>query len=299
MVFAPVPQLTVTIEQATGAEELHVHAGSQGIWQARMCHALGAPITLCGAVGGEIGDVIAGVLDFPVRLVRRAQSSGWYVHDRRAGARTTVAEHAGEPLGRHDADELYTAALAEGLRSRVSVLSGPAAPGVVDPSLYRRLACDLGNHGVQVVADLSGQLLEAILDAGVAFLKISHEELIDAGRAADDSLPALVDAARKLRADGAAQVLISRAEKAALALVGDETLLVELPPLEVVDHRGAGDSMTAGVATVLAGGGDLREAIRTGAAAGALNVTRHGLGTGHRDAVLELARRARLTPVDA
>jgi 1-phosphofructokinase len=38
--------------------------------------------------------------------------------------------------------------------------------------------------------------------------------------------------------------------------------------------------------------------VRTGAAAGALNVTRHGLGTGRVDAVQVLTERVRLTPVD-
>lgn len=70
------------------------------------------------------------------------------------------------------------------------------------------------------------------------------------------------------------------------------------PPLELADHRGAGDSMTAGVAAVLARGGDMREALHIGAAAGALNVTRHGLGTGRAEAVRELAGRVRLTPLD-
>jgi 1-phosphofructokinase len=56
--------------------------------------------------------------------------------------------------------------------------------------------------------------------------------------------------------------------------------------------------MTAGVAAVLARGGDLAEAIRTGAAAGALNVTRHGLGTGRPDAIGELLGRVRLVPLE-
>jgi 1-phosphofructokinase len=45
MVFASVPQLTVTIEQHADTTELHVHPGGQGIWQARMCAALGASVT--------------------------------------------------------------------------------------------------------------------------------------------------------------------------------------------------------------------------------------------------------------
>ncbi|GGN99995.1 1-phosphofructokinase [Actinoplanes lobatus] len=302
LVFAPVPQLTVTVEEPGEMPELHVHPGGQGIWQARMCAALGASVTLCAAVGGEIGRVIAGLLEqenLRVRAVTRDTGSGWYVHDRRDGGRTEVAEYPGAPLGRHDLDELYTAALAEGLRARLAVLSGAAAPGVVRPDVYRRLATDLNNHGVQVVADLTGDHLNAVLQGGVAFLKISHEELIDSGRAAGYDDDALLDAARQLRADGAAAVLISRAERPSIALLDDKAYLVRLPPLQTVDHRGAGDSMTAGVATVLARGGDLREAVRTGAAAGALNVTRHGLGTGHRDAIAELTTRVELTRLTA
>ncbi|BEL08748.1 PfkB family carbohydrate kinase [Actinoplanes sichuanensis] len=302
-VFAPVPQLTVTIEQQPGSRpELHVHPGGQGVWQARMCAGLGASVTLCAAVGGEIGAVATAVLqseNLTVRTVQRHNGTGWYVHDRRDGTRDTVAEFAGDPLERHDLDELYSATLAEGLRADVSILSGPAAPEVVPAEVYRRLAADLGAHGRTVIADLSGDHLTSVLDGGVAFLKVSHEELIEDGRAADDSDKALVAAARELRAEGAGSVLISRADRAGIALLDGEALLVELPALQVVDHRGAGDSMTAGVATVLAGGGDLREAVRTGAAAGALNVTRHGLGTGRHEAIVELARRVRLTPVNS
>lgn len=71
-------------------------------------------------------------------------------------------------------------------------------------------------------------------------------------------------------------------------------LAVQVRELKVVDHHGAGDSMTAGVAAVLARGGDLHEAVWTGAAAGALNVTRHGLGTGRAEAIQELIGRVQL-----
>jgi 1-phosphofructokinase len=84
----------------------------------------------------------------------------------------------------------------------------------------------------------------------------------------------------------------------ALALFNEEIYTVALPRLTPAEHRGAGDSMTAGVAATLAHGGAMDEAVRTGAAAGALNVTRHGLGTGHVDAVRVLTERVRLTPIE-
>ncbi|MFG1740169.1 1-phosphofructokinase family hexose kinase [Micromonospora chalcea] len=302
MVFAPAPLLTVTIEQQGEATELHLHPGGQGVWQSRMIAALGVPVTMCVGLGGEIGDAVRKLLDdedVTVRMVRRESGTGWYVHDRRDGERTEIAEHPGVPMVRHDIDELYTVTLTEGLRAPVSVLSGPADPQVVDPDIYRRLAADLSANGGTVVADLSGPYLEAVLDGGVSVLKVSHEELLDDGLAKDDSVEALRDAGRRCQERGARTVLISRAGEPALALPEDgEALLVHAPPLELADHRGAGDSMTAGVAAVLARGGDMREALHVGAAAGALNVTRHGLGTGRAEAVRELAGRVRLTPLD-
>jgi pfkB family carbohydrate kinase. len=49
--------------------------------------------------------------------------------------------------------------------------------------------------------------------------------------------------------------------------------------------------MTAGIAVALARGQTFEQALRVGAAAGALNVTRRGLATGHEEAVTELVER--------
>lgn len=46
-VFAPSPLLTITIELATDRPEVHLHAGGQGFWVARLAATLGAEVTLC------------------------------------------------------------------------------------------------------------------------------------------------------------------------------------------------------------------------------------------------------------
>lgn len=300
MVFAPAPVLTVTIEHQAGVLELHVHAGGQGIWQARMLVSLGASVTLCAAMGGEVGSIVRRVLadeEITLRAVLRQAGSGWYVDDRRDGRRQRIAEDPGAPMIRHDLDELYNVSLAEGLRAPVVVLSGPGHPSVVAADVYRRLAADLTANGGQVVADLAGEHLRASLAGGVAFLKVAHDEVMQDGWASGDSLDEMVSAAHRLREAGAESVLVSRAEKPAVALFEEQLVQVEVPRLQEADHTGAGDSMTAGVAAVLARGGEMAEAIRTGAAAGALNVTRHGLGTGRMEAVQELIGRVNLAPL--
>ncbi|MBV1850805.1 phosphofructokinase [Catellatospora sp. NEAU-YM18] len=288
MVFAPSPQLTVTIEKTGDDDEIHLHAGGQGVWVARMIRSLGVPVRLVSAFGDETGHVVRTLITaegLELAATDTTGGNGAYVHDRRDGQRNELAQAPGHTLTRHEQDELYGLALAEGLRARVCVLAGVADPRVLPPDTYRRLAIDLRRNGALVIADLSGDYLDAALAGGLDVLKVSHEELLHDGRAADDSTPALLAAMRQLQAEGAAAIVLSRADLPALTLLDHHLLEVRLPRLEPADHRGAGDSMTAGLAAVLAQGGDMRTAVRTGAAAGALNVTRHGLGTGRADAI--------------
>jgi 1-phosphofructokinase len=301
MVFAPAPQLTVTLDQPNGATEIHLHPGGQGVWQARMITCLGTRVVLCASLGGEIGQVLEPLMadeGVDLKVVRRDSSSGGYLHDQRSGSLREIADVPGEPLTRHEMDELYNLALGEGLRAPVSVLSGPGSPSLVSADTYRRLAADLGENGSMVIADLSGAHLAATLESGLFFLKVSHEELIRDGRVANDSEDELTRALYQLQAEGARSVVVSRAAEPALALIDGLAARIEMPRLHAIDPRGAGDSMTAGVAAVLASGGDLATAIRTGAAAGALNVTRHGLGTGRADSIAGLVDRVRLVPVE-
>jgi 1-phosphofructokinase len=264
VVFAPSPLLTVTIEDRAGQPDIHVHAGGQGVWQARMISTFDVPVVLCAALGGEPGDVLEHLMPSEgVRLhaVRVQTRNGGYVHDRRTGEREPIAEAAGGPLDRH------------------------------------RLATDLAANGCRVAADLSGDRLDAVLAGEPVVLKVSHEELIADGRAESDDPADLVAAMNRLRDEGAGTVIASRAADPALALAeGTDSgvLEIRMPPLQPADPRGAGDSMTAGVVASLVRGAPMREALRTGAACGALNVVRRGLGTGGEEAVRALAERVEL-----
>ena len=72
-----------------------------------------------------------------------------------------------------------------------------------------------------------------------------------------------------------------------------------MPPLEPAEPKGAGDSMTAGMVAGLARGDSPVDALRVGAACGALNVVRRGLGTGSADAVAALADRIEIVACTA
>jgi 1-phosphofructokinase len=300
VVFAPSPLLTVTIEaQPDGGPEIHLHAGGQGVWIARMLATLGLDVLLCTALGGETGTVLRELFreaGADAHVVDIAGNNGAYVHDRRAGERAEVAEVPAPALNRHELDALCNATLVEGLQADVVVLGGPDGDGVLAPDTYRRLAADLAGRGACVVADLSGRYLGEVAAGGATVVKASDEDLAEDGRAASTAAADIRAAMQQLAGAGAHTVIVSRADRPALALSEGRLFEVVAPTFERVDHRGAGDSMTAGVAAALARGAELPAALRLGAAAGALNATRHGLATGERELIERLAERVEVRP---
>ena len=299
VIFAPSPLLTVTVEEHPDGGDVHVHAGGQGVWQARMLLRLGVRVTMCSVLSGEGGGVIRHLLDdegIGVIAVEREARGAAYVHDRRDGERVPLIESDGDPLSRHDLDELYGLTLREGLGGDLVILSGPAGKDALPPDVYRRLAADFRSNDRRVVVDLAGERLRAALEGGVAVAKVSDEELLADGRVSERATGQIVDAMRAIRDEGAETVIVTRSREPLLMLAGDEFTEVTPPTMEVTDTRGAGDSLTAGVASSLAAGESIAEAILVGAAAGALNVTRHGLGTGDAEAIEALRGRVSARP---
>lgn len=299
VVFAPTPTLTVTIEEVDGAPDIHLHAGGQGVWQARMAKTLGAAVTFCAVLSGEAGQVIGHLLEdagIKVASVAGHASSSAYVHDRRGGERTEIAASPGDRLSRHELDELYALVLREGLAAGTVILSGAVRNDAVPVDLYRRLASDQRAGGCRVIADLSGERLEAAVSGGLAIVKVSHHELIDSGRARSSAPDDLVQGMRGLRDDGAEVVVLSRGPQPTLVLDGDRLEEVRALQVQMVDERGAGDSMTGAIAVAVAAGASLHEALALGAGAGAANVARHGLGSGDPQSVRSLAERVAFAP---
>jgi 1-phosphofructokinase len=294
-VLAPWLIFTVTIEHGVNREdEVYLHAGGQGLWVARMISNLGAQPTICGPLGGESGVVVRALIaaeGIKLRAVEVGNWNGGYVHDRRGGYRKLVAEMKSPSLNRHEQDDLYGAVLSASLKGGVAVLTGVPQDEIVPPDFYHRLANDLEANGVTVIADLSGAALMG-LKGGLNFLKVSHEELIRAGLCVSGEADEVRKGIFALRdSTGARNIIVSRADEPAMALLTNRLVRVEAPRFEPLDHRGAGDSMTAALAVARATGLEEEAALRLAAAAGAMNVTRHGLGTGTSEEIQEVAKR--------
>jgi 1-phosphofructokinase len=301
-IFGPHPLLSITIEALTaeGGDDIHVHAAGQGVWVARMAAELGADPVLCGFIGGETGAVLRPLLEeLPVelRLVETAEASGAYIHDRRSGERRPVAQSASMPPSRHEIDDLFSTACAAALDSGVLALCGPYPGEALPLEIYGNLVEDVRSNGTPVIVDLSPPRLDSALEGRPDLVKINDWELARFVEGPVDTPQRMRAATERLLEAGAAAAIVTRAEQPALALRDGRAWELAPPRFERGSREGCGDSMMGGLAAAMAAGREWEEALRIGAAAGAANFLRHGLGTASRSVVEDLISRVELRPL--
>jgi 1-phosphofructokinase len=194
---------------------------------------------------------------------------------------------------------MYGRLLEKAMASELCVVTGQSDE-IFPADFYRRLGNDLASGEVRVVADLHGPELWAFLEGGpIEVLKVSDEDLEHDGLLANGSTDqaALIEAMEKLTEAGAGSVVLSRQDKPALACFGDEWFEARTPELHPADHRGAGDSMTAGLAAALRRDLDYKDMLALACAAGAANVTRHGLGSADSSLIPGLVEKVEVSPL--
>jgi 1-phosphofructokinase len=301
-VFGPHPILGITIEERGADEdEVHVHPGGQGVWVARMAGEMAAYPVLCGFCGGETGMLLRPLLDeLPGerRLIETTFPSGSWVIDRRSGAREMIAHAWSDPPTRHEVDDLFAVTTASALNSRVLVVCGPVPTDSLPNEIYGRLVTDVRAHGTKVVVDLSPPRLDSALEGEPDVVKADEWQLAQLIGEDTRAPEQFRRAAEVVIERGAGAVVATRGADPVLVLTKDGHALELVPPVFAEGAaEGSGDSMVGALAAALARGMALEDALRLGAAAGATNFLRHGLGTGSRAVVEDLVQRVELRPL--
>jgi 1-phosphofructokinase len=298
-IFGPNPMLSVTIEALTaeGGDDIHLHAAGQGVWVARMAAELDAEALLCGFIGGEAGAVLRPLLEqLPIELslVETAEASGSYIHDRRSGEREPVAQSAAMPASRHEVDDLFSVACAAALDADVLAVCGPYPDNALPLEIYGKLVADVRANGTPSLVDLSPPRLNSALEGKPELVKINDWQLASYISDSVDGEARLRAAAERLLEAGAETAIVTRAEEPAMVLRDDEAWTLIPPRFERGAREGCGDSMMGALAACMAQGVEWEETLRIGAAAGAANFLRNGLGSADRGTVEKLARRVEL-----
>ncbi len=301
-VFSPHPLLGVTIElRGEHQDDVHMHPAGQGVWVARMAAELGAHPILCGFIGGETGTVLRPLLDTldaDLRLVDAAASAGTYVVDRRSGEREFVATAWSDPPSRHELDDLFSVTVAAALESEVLVLCGPVPPEALPLEMFENLVADARGGGTKTIVDLSPPRLNSALRGRPDFVKLDDWQLAEYLDGPATEPAQIREGASRVLAAGAGCVMVTRGGDPALVMTAEQTWELTPPRFSRGASEGSGDSMVGALAATLARGMGIEDALRWGAAAGATNFLRHGLGTGSRDVIADLLPRVRLTALE-
>jgi 1-phosphofructokinase len=262
-----------------------------------MAAELGAEPILCGFIGGETGTVLRPLLEemnVELRLIETAEASGCYLHDRRSGERQPIAQSAAMPPSRHEIDELFSSTIAAALDSDVLALCGPYPSEALPLEIYGNLVADVKANGTPVLADLSPPRLDSALEGGPDLVKINDWELAKYVTGPVDTRERMRAAGQRLLDAGAGSAIVTRAEEPAMVLRGEEAWELVPPRFERGSREGCGDSMMGALAACMATRVEWEKMLRIGAAAGAANFLRHGLGSGSRSVVEDLAQRVQL-----
>jgi 1-phosphofructokinase len=283
-IFGPHPLLTVAVEDH---DDVHLHVGGQGVWLSRMVRELGAEPVLCGFAGGERGRVVRALLP-EARLVETAGESGCWVVDRRDEQRRVIASQLSPHPTRHETDDLFSLTVAAGLEADVLVVCNPFPGEALPLEVYENLVADVRGEGVPVLVDLSTPRLDRALAARPDLVKLNDWELAEFVTDAVDPPERLWAAVERLQASGAGDVIVTRGGEPFSALLEGRRYEVTPPRFDHGAREGCGDTMMGALAASRAAGADWPAALRTGAAAGAANFLRHGLGTGTLEVVQRL-----------
>lgn len=300
-VFAPNPQLTVTVElEGSERQSIHFHAGGQGVWVARMALRMGVEPVLCGLLGGEPGELLRPLLEKALdggsHLVHSKSASGCYVTDRRSGERKMVAMCLSDAPTRHELDELFSLTCAQALRCGWLVVTNPLPAGALPLEIYRDLVADARAGGARTLVDLSSPRLDSALESEPDLVKINDWELAEFVRGPVSTPELLLAGAQRLRERGARSVIVTRGELPALVLHEDLAWRLTPPRFEHGFREGCGDSMMGALAAAWARGESFQRALVLGAAAGAANFLRRGVAHASREVVEQLAGAVTLEP---
>jgi 1-phosphofructokinase len=300
--FAPHPLLTVTIEmEGTERQQIHFHAGGQGAWAARMVAHMGATPVLCGFLGGESGELLGGLLEQAIspgemRIVKSSAASGCYVTDRREGERKLLAMTLSDPPTRHELDELFSLTCAEAIACGWLIVTNPMPGSTLPLEIYGDLVADAKANGCRTLVDLSSPRMDSALRGKPDVAKLNDWELAEFVRGPVSEPDQLLAAAERLRDGGADTVIVTRGEKPAIVLQGERALKLTPPHFEHGYREGCGDAMMGALTAAWALGESFEQALAVGAAAGAANFLRHGLGSASREVVERLVDSVTLEP---
>lgn len=158
----------------------------------------------------------------------------------------------------------------------IVIISGSLPEGV-KPEFLRNLVKDLKVKGAKVIVDTSGEALAEVLKEGIYLVKPNLGELGALTGYDDLDNESADEAAMQLIDNGSAEIVVVSLGPQGAYLVSKETCIhVPAPSVKKLSTVGAGDSMVAGMVSILAQDGSHVNMVRMGVACGSAATMSNG-----------------------
>lgn len=268
-------------------------AGGKGVSVARVLRRLGVDVTATGFLGGDSGAYVSSVLKSEGIISDFVHVDGdtrtnFGVQDA-DGSPPTALNARGPEISQKNLSEIVARVRELAHGCSFVAIGGSLPPGVPE-DFYQTLIKISREQGARVALDADGAVLAHGVEMKPYMIKPNENEVDRLIGRDVSTIDEAAEAARCLHEEeGIGFAVVSMGAKGAVAASEDGVYLAVPPEVKTVSTIGSGDSMVAGILSVLSTGGPAGEAMRMGTAAGAATAMTDGTDIASPDTIMELA----------
>ena len=291
----------IELGEVNTVETLGLFPAGKGINVAKVLNDLGVEV----AVGGFLGEDNQGDFEHMFRITGLQDKFQRVTGKTRINVKITETEadvtdlnFLGYQISAEDWQKFVVNSLDYCKEFDIVAVCGSLPRGVT-PELFADWLLQLHQAGVKVVLDSSNAALTAGLKANPWLVKPNHRELESW---VGHSLPTLNDiivAAKKLKAQGIANVIVSMGANGSLWLSDNAVVQAQPPKCEnVVSTVGAGDSMVAGLIYGFVNNLSQQETLAFASAVSAFAVSQSNVGVSDRALLEPILKQVKVTLIE-
>lgn len=291
----------IELGEVNTVETLGLFPAGKGINVAKVLKDLGVDVAVGGFLGQDnVGDFEAmfhkqGLID---KFQRVAGKTRINVKITETEADVTDLNFLGYEISAADWQTFVQNSLAYCQQFDIVAVCGSLPRGVT-PELFADWLKALHQAGVKVVLDSSNAALTAGLRAQPWLVKPNHRELEAWVGHALPSLEDIIAAAKKLKAQGIANVIISMGAQGSVWLSDNAIVRAQPPKCEnVVSTVGAGDSMVAGLIYGLSKNFSQAETLAFASAVSAFAVSQSNVGVSDPTLLTPILNKVNVTLIE-
>lgn len=272
-----IPSFAIGETNRSVKEQMFV--GGKGFNVSTILHRLHVPTCAFGFAAGFSGQEIKRLLQqrgFPFQLIQLADGFS-RINVKLKGEHETEINGCGPMVTRSDLEELIK--LLSPLQNEDMLVLSGSIPSHMQKDAYATILKYVQKKDIKIIVDASGELLLQTLPFHPFLIKPNQAELEEIFHCHIHNEEGIIQYGRKLQMMGAQNVLISRANQAAI-LIDVHQQIYRCPCAKgvVKNSVGAGDSMVAGFLTGYLKYGSYQEALKMGSAAGGATAFHDDLG---------------------